>query len=112
MGLFRKRPRPHAELIERQLLIFAEDNVELPGQLHDALVAHRRASKADAEDSFGDAQDVANEGRDALERIRESFATTLPEDLADEYRVEFDRAAMARYPDFALELNVWARDDD
>ena len=112
MGLFRKRPRPHAELIDRQLLIFAEDNAELRGRLDDALVVHRRASKADAEESFGDVQDTANEGRDALERIRESFATTLPEDLADEYRGEFDRAAVQRYPDFALELDVWARDDD
>jgi hypothetical protein len=112
MGLFRKRPRPHGELIDRQLLIFAEDNAELRGQLDDALAVHRRASKADAEESFGDAQDVANEGRDALERIRESFATTLPEGLADEYRVEFDRTVVERYPDFALELDVWARDDD
>lgn len=113
MGLFRKsRPHPYEELIERQLAIFGEDNRDLMRQLAEALSAYRGASKLDAEDSFGDVQDVAGEGRDALERIRESFATTLTEDLADEYRVEFDRRAVRRYPEFSLELDVWSRDDD
>ena len=113
MGLFKKRrTHPHEELIERQLAIFAEDNARLGQELEDALAAYRRATKLDAEDSFGDVQDVAEQGRDELERIRESFATTLTEELADEYRIEFDRRAAQRYPEFALELDVWAREDD
>ena len=57
-------------------------------------------------------QDVAEEGRDALERIREAYAVTLEEASADAYRVEFDRRAAKHYPQFALELDFWSQEDD
>lgn len=113
MRLFkRRRPRRYDELINHQLAIFAEEHSELAEELSAALAVYRAANKASAEESFGDVQDVAEEGRDALERLREGFATTLEEELADAYRVEFDQRAAQRYPEFALELDVWARDDD
>jgi hypothetical protein len=112
MRLFRRRPRAYEELIDTQLAHFAQDNQPLLLELEDALAAYQRASAATAEERFGDVQDVGEEGRDALERLREGYAVTLEEDAADEYRIAFDRRAAERYPQFALDLDFWSRDDD
>jgi len=112
MRLFRRRPRPYEELIDHQLARFAEENDRLMIELADERARYRRARSDTAEERFGDVQDVAEEGRDALERLRESYAVTLVEEIADDYRVEFDRRAAEQYPQFALDLDIWAREDD
>ena len=56
--------------------------------------------------------DGGEEGRDVLERLRESYAVTLEEKAADEYRLAFDQLAAARYPQFAFDLDCWRRDYD
>ena len=112
MRLFRRRPGPYEELIDAQLALFAEQHGELMKELEDELARYRRAGSQTAEERFGDVQDVAEEGRDALERLRETYAVTLEEHMADDYRFHFDRRATDRYPQFALDLDVWARDDD
>ena len=110
--LFRRRPRQYEELIERQLQLFAQENGELIREFEAELARYRRAGSETAEERFGDVQDVAEEGRDALERIREAYAVTLEEAQADEYRFAFDRRAVQRYPRFALDLDFWSREDD
>ncbi len=112
MRLFRRRSRAYEELIDSQLTLFAADNQQLMQELDDALSEYRSAGPETAEERFGDVQDVGEEGRDALERLRESYAVTLEEGAADEYRVVFDRMATERYPQFALDLDYWAREDD
>ena len=112
MRSFRRRPRAYEELIDGQLAMFAADNEQLMGELADALAKYRGAGAQTAEERFGDVQDVGEEGRDALERLRESYAVTLEEEAADDYRVAFDRRAVERYPHFALDLDYWTRDDD
>ena len=112
MGLFRRRPRAYQELIDRQLAMFAADNEQLMGEFDQALARYRCACAGAAEECFGDVQDAGEEGRDALERLRESYAVTLEEEAADEYRLAFDRLAVARYPRFALDLDYWTRNYD
>ena len=112
MRLFRRRPGRYEELIDAQLAMFAEQSAGLVKELEDELARYRRAGSQTAEERFCDVQDVAEEGRDALERMREAYAVTLEEETADDYRFHFDRRATQRYPQFALDLDIWARDND
>lgn len=112
MRLFGRRARPYEELIDGQLDLFASQHSQIIEEHEAELARYRRAGAGTAEERYGDVQDVAEEGRDALERMREAYAVTLEEAAADDYRHAFDRRAAQRYPEFALDLDFWAREDD
>ena len=98
MALFRRR---FADLIARQLDLFAGDHREALETLSRALEAHRSADRDEAEETFGDYQDQVDWAADDLATLRETYAATLPEDNANAYRRAFDRAARSRFPQLA-----------
>ena len=97
MSLWR---RPFADLGRRQLDLFAEDEAALLAEAHAAEVAWQRTGRDDAEEAYGDWQLVADAVGERLLDLRETYAATLEEDIADRYRIAFDRAAARRFPRF------------
>jgi hypothetical protein len=96
--------RRFGELIDRQLDLFAQDNAELFERAADAEADYRAAARDEAEERFGDLQDVLGEGTDALVALRDAYAETLEGGAAAEYEAAFDFAVLRRFPQFALEL--------
>jgi hypothetical protein len=107
--IFRRR---FGELIDRQLDLFERENNELFERVADAEDDYRRATRDDAEERFGDLQDVLTEGTDALAELREAYAETLDGDTAVEYTAAFNFAVLRRFPQFALELDDEGDDED
>lgn len=96
--------RRFGELIDRQLALFEQDHADLFERVEDAEDEYRRAPRDEAEERFGDLQDVLTEGTDELVRLRDAYAESLEADVADEYVAAFDLAVLRRFPQFALEL--------
>jgi hypothetical protein len=107
--IFRRR---FGELIDRQLDLFEQDNADLFQQLEDAEDEYRRAGRADAEERFGDLQELLAEGGETLVELRDTYAETLDDKAADEYAGAFDLAVLRRFPQFALELDDDVEDDE
>lgn len=99
-------------MIDRQLDLFAREHAGLVRELETALEAYRRARPETAEERYADYLELVDDGRDALEAMRESYAATLEEGVDDSYRVAFDERAQQRWPTFGFELGAWARGDD
>ena len=108
----RFRRRPFRDVIDRQLDLFAREHAGLVRELETALEAFRRARPETAEERYADYLELVDDGRDALETMRESYAATLEEGVDDSYRVAFDERAQQRWPTFGFELGAWARGDD
>lgn len=92
-----RRHRRFRDLAERQLDLFAEDEAELLAEAEAADAAWTAADAEEAEERYGDYQLVADAIGEALYDIRETYAATLEERDADEYRATFDRAARRRF---------------
>jgi hypothetical protein len=89
------------DVVDRQLELFAEDEEELLTEAEAADTAWSEAGADETEELYGDYQLVVDAIADRLHDVRESFAATLADDVADEYRAEFTRAAGKRFPRFA-----------
>jgi hypothetical protein len=100
--IFRRR---FGELIDRQLDLFEQDNTELFERLEDAEDEYRRAGRGEAEERFGDLQELLAEGGETLVELRGAYAETLDDQAAQEYAGAFDFAVLRRFPQFALELD-------
>jgi hypothetical protein len=48
--------------------------------------------------------DLVETGTEALAELRDSYASTLDEETAEEYEEAFNRAVAKRLPRFALEI--------
>ena len=68
-----------AEVISRQLEIFAEDEAALIEECRERELAYGRTGRDDAEEAYGDYMDAVDAAVDALAEMRDRFATTLPE---------------------------------
>ena len=93
--------RPFADLVRRQLDLFAHDDVSLFEEARAAEVAWQRAGRDTAEEAYGDWQLVADTIAERLLDIRETYAATLDDSTADTYRRSFGTAALKRFPRFA-----------
>lgn len=96
--------RPFADLIRRQLDLFAREQTEL---IHDCALAENAYDQADrdeAEERYGDYLDLVETATELLADLRDSFAATLADDAAPVYEAAFNRAVAKRFPHFALEL--------
>jgi hypothetical protein len=102
--LFRRR---FAEVVERQLDLFAADHAGDLGAIEAARDEHRRSSVDDEAEVFGDYQDRVDWAAEDLLALRDGFATTLDEDGERDYRRAFARAAARRFPELAAAI----RDD-
>ena len=92
------------DLVDRQLELFEQDSAGLLHDVETALRAYDRAERDEAEERYGDYVDLVDTGRDGLEEIRDSYARTLDEDAAEEYRGIFNERARRRFPRFGFEL--------
>ncbi len=98
------RRRRFANPIARQLDIFVRDQLELLEACDDAEQAYDRAERDEAEERYGDYQDLVETGTELLADIRDNFKRTLDEETAEEYETEFNRAVVKRLPRFGLEI--------
>lgn len=97
----RRGEAPFAELVERQLALFAEDEAELLVEAAEAEDAWVRAGRDLAEESYGDFQLVVDAIADQLLALRETYAMTLEPDAATTYREAFATAAARRFRRYA-----------
>jgi hypothetical protein len=100
--LFRRR---FSKLIDRQLDLFSEDHGGLLDRIAEAREAYDGAPRDDAEDRFGEYQAWAEDGTEALARLRDGYASTLDDDAAAEYEAAFNRAVRRRFRELALVLD-------
>lgn len=96
MSIFRRGR--FAELVRRQLDLFADDEAGLLAETDDAERAYDAAEREEAEEAYGDYQLVLEAAADRLVDLRETYAATLDEDAALEYEGAFNRAAEKRFP--------------
>jgi hypothetical protein len=104
--------RRFGELIDRQLDLFEQDNAELFDRVDDAEADYRAAAREEAEERFGDFQEVLAEGTELLIEVRDSYSETLDDETVEEYVAAFDLAVLRRFPQFALELEEEPEEDD
>jgi hypothetical protein len=98
------RRRRFAEVISRQLDLFVRDNLDLIEACDTAERAYDRAERDEAEERFGDYQELVEDGTEILAELRDNFASTLDEASAEEYEAAFNRAVEKRLPRFGLEI--------
>jgi hypothetical protein len=98
------RRRRFADLIARQLDVFVRDELELLEACDEAERAYDRAERDQAEELYGDYQDLVETGTEILADLRDNFAATLDEETGEEYEAEFNRTVAKRLPRFALEI--------
>ena len=98
------RRRRFAEVIARQLDLFAVENAELIRECEQAERAYDRADRSEAEERYGDYVDLVETGTEVLADVRDHFAQTLDEQAAEEYEAEFNRAVVKQLPRFGLEI--------
>jgi hypothetical protein len=96
--------RRFGELIDRQLDLFEQDNAELFDRIEDAEADYRASSREEAEERFGELQELLAEGTELLIEVRDSYAETLDDETVEEYAASFDFSVLRRFPQFALEL--------
>ena len=93
-----------ADLVRRQLDLFAEDEAEL---LREAEVAEKKydaAERDEAEEAYGDYQLVLESIADRLGELRDTYALTLGSDADLAYAQAFARAARKRFPKLPAEF--------
>jgi hypothetical protein len=101
----RLRRSRFAEVVQRQLDVFAEDeSTGLFEEVHEAKGRYDRADREGAEESYGDYVDVVEAATEALADMRWRYASTLDEQSAEEYEAEFNRAVRKRWPPLGLEI--------
>ncbi len=94
-----------ADVISRQLDVFAEDEAEgLLEEVRDAKARYDRSARDDAEELYGDYVDVVEAATEALADMRRRYAQTLDEDAAEDYEDTFNRAVQRRWPPLGLEI--------
>ncbi len=96
--------RRFADLISRQLDVFAIDEADLLTEVREAERVYNRAERDEAEEKYGDYVDVVETATEALADMRDRFARTLGEDAAEQYEAAFNRAVKRRWPPFGLEI--------
>jgi hypothetical protein len=93
-----------ADLIQRQLALFRTDFGDLIDACAAAERAYDRAGREEAEERYAEYLELVEEGTDALVEIRDTYASALEPDAAEEYVLRFDHEVGRRLPRFALGL--------
>jgi hypothetical protein len=102
--IFRKRR--FADVIERQLDLFAEDRRDVFDEVRDRKRLYDAGDRDEAEELYGDYMDAVETATEALADMRDRFKQTLDEDAAEEYEREFNRAVKKRWSMFGLEIDL------
>ena len=98
------RRQRFGEVISRQLELFLREQAELLREIDAAETKYDRADRAEAEELYGDYQDLVETGTEILADLRDHFASTLAERTAEQYEAEFNDAVRRQLPRFALEI--------
>jgi hypothetical protein len=98
-----RRGRFH-DLVEHQLDLFEVDETRLLEEAREADAAWTSAGADESEELYGDYQLVLDAVGEALYDLRETYASSLDEEVAEEYRAAFNRAATRRFRPFASVL--------
>ena len=99
--IFRK---PFADVIRRQLDLFADEHADLITDVDEAERTYDRSERDEAEERFGDYSDLVETATEVLADVRDHFASRLEEETAERYCDAFNRAVLKRWPPFALEI--------
>jgi len=99
-----RRSRRFDGLVRTQLDLITEDEADLLAEAESADAAWARAGRDDAEERYGDYQLVVDAIGDQLLDLRETYAATLGNDVVEEYRAAFTRAATKRFRRYATLL--------
>jgi hypothetical protein len=94
-----------ADVVARQLDLFADEQAGLIGDVEAALRAYDAAPREHAEERYGDFLDLVETATDELVALRDNYAASLGEDAAEEYRLAFNDVVRRRLPRFGLELD-------
>jgi hypothetical protein len=94
-----------AELIDRQLDVFEQEDADFLARVDEAERDYDRAAREEAEEVFGHFQELVEFGTEALAEMRDAYAATLDPDTVDDYVAEFNAAVHRRLPRFALEID-------
>ena len=87
-----------ADTISRQLDLFAADEAHgLLADVRSSTSGTARADRDEAEEAYGDYSDAVDAVIDALAEMRDRFAATLEEPLAEQYERAFEDAARKRW---------------
>jgi hypothetical protein len=97
--------RRFADVIDRQLELFAGEQAGLIADVDAALSAYDQGPREEAEERYGDFLDLVETATDELIELRDNYAATLDEDAAEEYAEEFNDRVRKRLPRFGLELD-------
>ena len=98
-------PGRFAELIDRQLDLFEQEDAEFLARVDEAERAYDRADREEAEEVFGRFQELVEFGTETLAEMRDGYAATLDADAVEEYAAAFNEAVHERLPRFALEID-------
>jgi hypothetical protein len=90
-----------ADVVGRQLDLFASDEASLLEEAAEADAAWTHADAEQSEELYGNYQLVVDAIGERLYDLRETYASSLDERTADEYRAAFDRAATKRFRRYA-----------
>jgi hypothetical protein len=93
-----------ADVVNRQLALFEQEQAGLIRDCAAAEGAYDRADRAEAEERYGDYLDLIETGSELLADLRDNFGATLDEDAAAEYELAFNRAVARRLPRFAVRI--------
>jgi hypothetical protein len=102
--MFRKRR--FADLVSRQLDLFADEHADLLREVAAAERAYDRAERDEAEERYGEYADLVETGTELLADLRDHYKATLDEQVAEEYEATFNRAVVRRLPRFAPEIDL------
>lgn len=91
-------------VVDRQLDLF-ESETELLSEAAEAEAAWSGAGADESEERYGDYQLVVDAIGEQLHDLRETYAATLDEETADEFRRAFDKAARKRFGRLAAFLD-------
>jgi hypothetical protein len=94
-----------AELIDRQLDLFEQEDADFLERVEEAERAYDGAGREDAEEVYGRFQELVDHGTEALAELRDAYAATLDPGAAEDYVNEFNAAVHRRLPRFALEID-------
>jgi phage host-nuclease inhibitor protein Gam len=93
-----------AEVIARQLDLFVREHGDVIAEAERRLDAYNGADRDEAEERYGDYVDAVETGTEILADIRDAYARTLDDELAERFEAEFNRAVAKRLQPFGLEL--------
>jgi hypothetical protein len=93
--LFRRR---FADLVSRQLDLFARENQHRLAALAAAFSAHRSGPDEDLSETYGDYQDEVDRAAAELLSLRDTYARSLDSADVPEYERAFARGVRRRFP--------------